>query len=101
MLDTGTMMISPRKSVCDLGVSFDTGLTKIHISKLVSSCYHWLRRIRQVCQLIGQSVTQQLVSTIEPLQHVMDAAAQVVMNLSLHDNVNCETSIEAVTLAAS
>ena len=67
-----------------------------------------LRRIRQVCWLVRQDVAQHLVSafilswldycntllsrlprsTIQPLQHVMNAAAQVIMNLSLHDHVS-------------
>jgi len=35
---------------------------KTHISKVVSSCYHQLRRIRQVRRLVGRDVAQQLVS---------------------------------------
>jgi len=66
-----------------------------------------LCRIRQVRLLVGQDVAQQLVSsfilsgidycnsllsclprsTIQPLQHVMNVAAQVIMNLSLRDHV--------------
>ena len=80
---------------------------KTYISKLVSCCHHQLWRIRQVRRLVGQDVAQQLVSaytlsrldycdsllsrlprsTIRPLQHVMNAAAQVIMNLSLRDHV--------------
>ena len=83
---------------------------KIHISKVVSSSYHQLRRIRQVRQLIGQDVAQQLVlafilsrldycnsllsclpwSTVQPLQHVMNAAARVIMNWSLRNHVKPE-----------
>ena len=33
-----------------------------HILKVISSCYHELRRIRQVRRLVGQDVAQQLVS---------------------------------------
>jgi len=96
------------KCVRDLGVHLDSALTmKTHISKVVSSCYHQLCRIHQVCRLVGQDVAQQLVSAfilsrldycnsllsrlpksiIQPLQHVMNAAARVIMNLSLRDHV--------------
>jgi len=98
-LDTGTTVICPLKSVRDLGVRLDTELTmKTHVSKVVSCCcYHQLHRIRQVRRLVGQGVAQQLVSafilsrldycnsllsclprsTIQSLQRVMNAAAQV------------------------
>ena len=78
-----------------------------HLESIVSCCYHQLRRIRQVCRLVGQDVAQQLVSafilsrldycnsllsclprsSIQPLQRVMNVAARVIMNLSLHDHV--------------
>jgi len=59
MLDTGTMMICPVKSVRDLGVHLDSELMmKIHISKVVSFCYHQLRKICQVRQPVRQDVTQ-------------------------------------------
>ena len=104
-LDTGTTLIHPVKSIRDLGVHLDSELTmKIHIS---SSCYHQLRRIRQVRRLVGQDLAQQLVSafilsrldycnsllsrlpwsTVQHLQHVMNAAARVIMNVSLRDHV--------------
>ena len=107
-LDTGTTVIRPVKSVRVLGVHLDSELTmKTHISKVVSSCYHQLRRIRQVRRLVGQYVAQQLVSafilsrldccnsllsrlpgsTIQPLHHVMNASARVIMNLPLRDHV--------------
>jgi len=108
-LDTGTTVIRPVKSVRDLGVHLDSELTmKTHISKVVSSCCHQLRRIRQVRRLVGQDVAQlqqqdsafmllrldycnSLLSrlpgsTIQPLQRVMNAAARVIMNL-LRDHV--------------
>jgi len=101
-------VIRPVKSVRDLGVHLDSELTmKTHISKVVSSCSHQLRRICQIRRLVGQDVAQQLVSafilsrldycnsllsllpgsTIQPLQRVMNAAARVIMNLSLRDHV--------------
>jgi len=107
-LDTGTTVIRPSKFVRDLGVHLDSELPmKTHISKVVSCCCHQLRRIRQVRRHVGQDVAQQLVSsfilsridycnsllsrlprsTIQPLQHVMNAAARVIMNLLLRDHV--------------
>ena len=107
-LDTGTTVIRPLKSVRDLGVHLDSELTmKTHIWKVVSCCYHLLRRIRHVRRLVWQDVAQQLVlafilsrldycnsllsrlprSTIQPQQRVMNAAARVIMNLSLRDHV--------------
>jgi len=48
-LDTGTTVIRSVKSVRDLGVHLDSEvMMKTHISKVVSSCHHQLRRIRQV-----------------------------------------------------
>jgi len=98
MLDTGTTVICPSKSVRDLGVHLDSELTmKTHILKVVSCCYHQLRRIGQVRRLVGQDVAQQLVSSFIlwridycnslPLQRVMNAQARVIMNLSLCDHV--------------
>jgi len=107
-LDTGTTVIRHVTCVRDLGVHLDSELTmKTHISKVVSSCYHQLRRIRQVRRLVGQDVAQQSVSafilsrldycnsllcrlpksTIQPLQRVMNAAARVILNLSLRGHV--------------
>jgi len=93
--------------VCDLGIHLDCELMNVHNSKVVSFYYHQLRRIRQVLWFVWQDVAQQLVSafillwldycnsllsclsgsTIQPLQRVMNAAARVVMNLSLLDHV--------------
>jgi len=118
-LDNSTTVIRPVKSVRDLGVHLDSELTiKTHISKVVSSCYHQLRRLHQVRRLVEQDVAQQLVSafiisrrdycnsllsrlpgsTIQPLQRVMNAASRVIMNLSLCDHV--KFSVGAATLAA-
>jgi len=97
-LDTDTTMIRSLKSVRDLGVHLDSEPTmKTHMSKVVSCCYHQLRRIGQVRRLVGQDVAQQLVSAFIllrldycnsllsrlPLQCVMNAAAQVIMELWL------------------
>jgi len=107
-LEVGISVIQPVKCVRDLGVHLDSELTtKTHISKVVSACFYQLRKICQVRRVVGQDITQQLVSafvlsrldhcnsllsglprsTIQLLQRVMNAAARVVMALSMHDHV--------------
>ena len=78
-----------------------------HYTWVVSACFYQLRKIRQVRRVVGQDITQQLVSafvfsrldycnsllsglprsTIQSLQCVMNAAARVVMALSTRDRV--------------
>ena len=80
---------------------------KTHVSKVASSCFYQLRRLRQITRLVGQEVAAQLVSafilsrldycnsvlaglprcTTEPLQHVLNAAARLVLNLRPRDHV--------------
>jgi len=79
-----------------------------HVSKVASSCFYQLRRLRQITRLVGQEVAAQLVSafilsrldycnsvlaglprcTTEPLQRVLNAAARLVLNLWPHDHVS-------------
>ena len=74
-----------------------------HISKVVCAYFYQLRKIRQVRRVVGQDITQRLVSAfvlsrldycnsllsglprsiIQPLQRVMNAAARVVMVMAL------------------
>jgi len=35
---------------------------RAHVSKVASSCFYQLRRLRQIRRLVGQEVTAQLVS---------------------------------------
>ena len=103
----------------DLGVHLDSELTmKTHISKVVSCCYHPLRRIRQVRRLVGQDVAQQLVSAFilsrlgllqltvvssAKVNHPAPAACDECSGSSRHERVVArprETSSEALTLAA-
>ena len=107
-LEVGTSVTQPVKCVRDRGVHLDSELTmKTHISKVVSAFFYQLRKIRHVRRVVGQDITQQLVSafvlsrldccnsllsglprsTIQLLQRVMNAAARVVMALSMHDHV--------------
>ena len=112
-LDTGTTVIRPVKCVRDLGVHLDSELTiKTHISKVVSSCYHQLRRIRQV----GQDVAQQLISafifiatrllqlTVVSSANYSASATCGECSRSSHNELvvarPCQTSFEAATLAA-
>jgi len=97
-LEVGISVIQAVKCVRDLRVHLDSELTmKTHISKVVSACFYQLRKIRQVRRVVGQDITQQLVSafvlsrldycnsllsglprsTIQPLQRNMNAAARV------------------------
>jgi len=80
---------------------------KEHVSKVASSCFYQLHRLRQIRRLVGLEVTAQLVSvfilsrldycnsklaglprcTTEPLQRVLNAAARLVLNLRLHVHI--------------
>ena len=112
-LAAGTTVIRPVKSVRDLGVQLDSELNmKAHVSKVASSCFYQLRRLRQIRRLVGQEVTAKLVSafilsrldycnsvlaglprsTIEPLQRVLNAAARLVLNLSPGDHITPASS---------
>jgi len=70
---------------------------KTHISKVISSCYHQLRRIGHVRRLIGQDVDQLLVSAfrLSRLDYcnsllsrlpwsTSQPVARVIMNLSVY-----------------
>ena len=86
----------------------DSELTmKEHIAKIAAACFYHIRRLRQVCRRIVREVTQQLIlalimsrldycnsvlaalptSTLQPLQHVQNAAARLVFGLSRSDHV--------------
>ena len=107
-LQLGSTVIEPARVVRDLGVLLDDELSmKQHITKVASTCFYQLRRLRQLRCLLGQEVTAQLVSafimsrvdycnsvlaglphtTLEPLQRVQNAAARLVLSLNLRDHV--------------
>jgi hypothetical protein len=92
--------------VRDLGVCLDAELTmKPHISRVASSCFFQLRRLRQIRRSVGEEVTKRLVtalvlsrldycnvaltclpeSTMRPLQRVQNAAALLVTNAKSSD----------------
>jgi len=104
LLQVGT---SNSSVVWDLGVYMDSEFTmKELVAKIADACFYHIRRLCQV-RRIGQEVTQQLVlalimsrldycnsvlaalptSTLQPLQHVQNAAARLVFGLSRSDHV--------------
>jgi len=117
-LDTGTTVICPSKSVRDLGVHLDSELTmKTHILKVVSCCYHQLRRIRQVstarrarCRstarfifhFIAYRLLQLAVVSSAKVNHSAPAACDECSGSSYHELVARprEASSEAASLAA-
>jgi len=80
---------------------------KQHVTKVASSCFYHLHRLKQIRQVFGKEVTAQLVSafilsrldycnallaglprtTTDPLQRVQNAAARLVVNHRLRDHV--------------
>ena len=108
------MHVSLKESNC---FHLDSELTmKTHISRVVSSCYHQLRRIRQVRRLVRQDVAQQLVSAFilsrldycnsllsSKVNYSASAACDECSGSSHTELVvarSCQTSVEAATLAA-
>lgn len=107
-LSVGDDVIKPVTVVRDLGVHLDPELTmKTHISRIVSSCFFQLRRLRQIRRSAGEEVTKRLVvalvlsrldycnaalaglpaSTIRPLQRVQNAAARLITNTKQSDHI--------------
>ena len=80
---------------------------KQHVTKVASSCFYHLRRLKQISRLVRKEVTAQLVSafilsridycntlleglpraTTDPLQRIQNATARLVLNLRLRDHV--------------
>jgi len=118
------MTSSSRSVVRDLGVYLDNELTmNQHISRVVSSRFFQLRRLRQICRSVGEEVTKRLVtalvlsrldycnavlalsltglpeSTIRMLERVQNAAVRLIT-----DTKPMATSLQysdALTLAAN
>ena len=81
---------------------------KHHISRVVSSCFFQLRRLRQIHRSVGEEVTKRLVtalilshldycnavlaglpqSTLQPLQQVQNAAARLVSDTKPRDHIS-------------
>ena len=102
------IQVKPLDCVRNLGVLLDSQLTmKAHISKVVSTGFFHLRRLRQLRNILDQDLRQRLVSalilsridycntvfaglpasTLKPLQRLINAAARYVANLGPYDGV--------------
>jgi hypothetical protein len=107
-LTVGNDVIQPVMIVRDLGIYLDSELTmKHHISRVVSSCFFQLRRLRQIRRSAGEEVTKRLVtalilsrldycnaayaglpeSTNRPLQPAQNAAARLVAGTRSRDHI--------------
>ena len=92
----------------DNTVLLDSELSmKQHVSKVASTCFYQLRRLKQIRNLVGQDLTAQLVyafilsrldycncvlaglpkTTLAPLERVLNAAARLIMNINRQDHV--------------
>lgn len=108
-LSVGNVIIKPSVVVRNLGVLLDSELTlKQHVSKVASSCYYQIRRLRQVSRYVGRDIMKQLTSafilsrldycncilaglpksTISTLQHAQNAAARLVLGLRPRDHIS-------------
>jgi len=95
-------------SVRDLGVILDCELSmQQHVNKVAQTCFFHIRRLKQVCRLLGSDVASKLMSafvlsrldycnaalaglpssTIAPLQRVQNTAARIVARLRPRDHV--------------
>ena len=98
-LHVGSDVIKPVSVVRDLGVLLDQELSmKQHISKVTSTCFYQLRRLKQVRRILGPGITTTLItafissrmdycnvvlavlpkSAFVPLQWVQTAAARLI-----------------------
>jgi len=64
-MTVGSAIIKPAESVRNLGVVLDSHLTmQAHITKVASSFFFHLRRLRQLRQVVAQDVRQRLASAL-------------------------------------
>jgi len=96
------------KTVRDLGVTLNTELSmQRHVSKVASTCFHHIHRLKQVHRLLGHDVALKLVSafilsrldycnavlaslpqsTIAPLQQAQNLAAHLVTGIGFQEPV--------------
>jgi len=94
--------------VRDLGVTLNSERTlQRHVNKVATACFYHIRRLKQICRLLGPDVATSLVSafvlsrldycnailaglpktTIAPLQRAQNAAARLVARLGPRDHV--------------
>ena len=105
----GNASISPSSHVRDLGAHFDSSLNmKHHISKIASTCFFHLRRLKSIRPKIDVTSAKSLVSalifsrldycnsllaglpdsSLLPLQRVLNAAARFVCQLKPFDHTS-------------
>jgi hypothetical protein len=61
-LQIGSESIQPASAVRFLGVQFDPELTmKPHIARTISTCFYYLRRLRQIRRRVGEDVAVRLI----------------------------------------
>ena len=98
-LHVGSDVIKPVSVVRDLGILLEKELPiQQHISKVTSTCFYQLRRLKQVHRIHGPGITTTLItafisscmdycnavlaglpkSTLAPLQRVQNAAARLI-----------------------
>jgi hypothetical protein len=108
-MSTESDIIHSVNVVRDLGVLLYSKLTmKPHIWKFASCCFYQLRRLHRINRLVGREVTTQpvvslilsrldycnslliaglLLTSLEPLQRVQNAAARLILSLRAHDHI--------------
>ena len=108
-LNLCSVAVEPVDSVRDLSVILDSELSmRVHISKISSTCFFHLRRLRKLCPLIDTASAQRLVSafmlsrvdycnavlaglptsTLAPLQRILNAAACFVAGATSRTHVS-------------
>ena len=107
-LKIGLVVKNPSNSVHDLDVLLDNELMmRLHINKTYSACFYHLRRLRQLRRLVDRTMMLRLVlafvisrlnycnstlaglpaCALEPLQHILHAAVQLVAGLGPRDHM--------------
>ena len=108
-LRVGDDVITPSKSVRDLGVFLDSELTmRTHVSRTVSRCFFAMRQLRSVRRSVPSDVFQSLIASlvltrldygnatlvgisaglITRLQSVLNAAARMIVGLRRRDHIS-------------
>ena len=108
-INVNGVVIKPVDSVRDLGVHLDSRLDmRSHISKIVSTCFFHLRRLRHLRHTVDRDVRQRLVSALilsridycnvvfaalpsvalVPLRRAMNAAVRFVAGLGPRDHTS-------------
>jgi len=89
MVAVGAGVIQPVTAVRDLGVLLDQELSMTqHITKVTSSCFYQLRRLRQISRPVGQELVAQLVHSfvLSRLDYVNSVLCSLTSQQSCHFN---------------